>query len=153
MRLISQVANAVARVENLEFLTDVVPKTISFKQAKQKAREAAAAATVPSEGTVESSEPPSRAPQDQPRQPRIEDAMQSRPMLPEQMLSPPPVPVSTAAKPEGSPQVVIESQAINGATQHVKDDQMDVDDDAGSMHTAKAEMSPPAVEVKMAGAP
>lgn len=29
-------ANAVARVENLEFLTDVVPKTVSFKQFKQK---------------------------------------------------------------------------------------------------------------------
>lgn len=29
-------ANAVARVENLEFLTDVVPKTMTFKQAKQK---------------------------------------------------------------------------------------------------------------------
>jgi len=29
-------ANAVARVENLEFLTDVVPKTQTFKQYKQK---------------------------------------------------------------------------------------------------------------------
>ncbi|CAK4030389.1 chromatin accessibility complex 1-like [Lecanosticta acicola] len=40
------VANAVARVENLEFLSDVVPKTTTFKQHKQKvAKEAAAAAT------------------------------------------------------------------------------------------------------------
>nr|POF15008.1 putative transcription factor c16c4.22 [Quercus suber] len=30
------VANAVARVENLEFLTDVVPKTITYKQYKEK---------------------------------------------------------------------------------------------------------------------
>ena len=30
------VANAVARVENLEFLTDVVPKTVPYKQLKQK---------------------------------------------------------------------------------------------------------------------
>lgn len=30
------VANAVARVENLEFLTDVVPKTMTYKQHKQK---------------------------------------------------------------------------------------------------------------------
>ena len=29
-------ANAVARVENLEFLTDVVPKTVPYKQVKQK---------------------------------------------------------------------------------------------------------------------
>lgn len=29
-------ANAVARVENLEFLTDVVPKTTTYKQFKQK---------------------------------------------------------------------------------------------------------------------
>lgn len=29
-------ANAVARVENLEFLTDVVPKTQTYKQVKQK---------------------------------------------------------------------------------------------------------------------
>jgi hypothetical protein len=33
-------ANAVSRVENLEFLTDVVPKTMSFKQAKQKQAQA-----------------------------------------------------------------------------------------------------------------
>lgn len=32
----TQAANAVARVENLEFLTDVVPKTQSYKQVKQK---------------------------------------------------------------------------------------------------------------------
>ncbi|KAL1587368.1 hypothetical protein WHR41_03974 [Cladosporium halotolerans] len=39
------VANAVARVENLEFLTDVVPKTQTYKQAKQKqAKEPAAKA-------------------------------------------------------------------------------------------------------------
>ena len=30
------VANAVARVENLEFLTDVVPKTTTYRQFKQK---------------------------------------------------------------------------------------------------------------------
>ena len=30
------IANAVARVENLEFLTDVVPKTQTYKQVKQK---------------------------------------------------------------------------------------------------------------------
>ncbi|KAF2488127.1 histone-fold-containing protein, partial [Neohortaea acidophila] len=30
------VANAVARAENLEFLTDVVPKTMTWKQYKQK---------------------------------------------------------------------------------------------------------------------
>lgn len=30
------VANAVARVENLEFLTDVVPKTTTYRQHKQK---------------------------------------------------------------------------------------------------------------------
>ncbi|WPH04695.1 Hypothetical protein R9X50_00758800 [Acrodontium crateriforme] len=39
------VANAVARVENLEFLSDVVPKTTTYKQYKQKqAKEAAIAA-------------------------------------------------------------------------------------------------------------
>ena len=38
-------ANAVARVENLEFLTDVVPKTQTYKQFKQKqAKEPAARA-------------------------------------------------------------------------------------------------------------
>jgi len=31
------VANAVARVENLEFLSDVVPKTVPYKQVKQRA--------------------------------------------------------------------------------------------------------------------
>jgi hypothetical protein len=37
------IANAVARVENLEFLTDVVPKTQTYKQVKQKqAKEPAA---------------------------------------------------------------------------------------------------------------
>lgn len=37
------IANAVARVENLEFLSDVVPKTQTFKQYKQKqAKESAA---------------------------------------------------------------------------------------------------------------
>ena len=30
------VANAVARVENLEFLTDVVPKTTTYRKVKQK---------------------------------------------------------------------------------------------------------------------
>lgn len=30
-------ANAVARVENLEFLSDVVPRTMTMKQYKQKA--------------------------------------------------------------------------------------------------------------------
>ncbi|KAM0716938.1 hypothetical protein Q7P37_006790 [Cladosporium fusiforme] len=39
------VANAVARVENLEFLTDVVPKTQSFKQVKQKQAKESAAKT------------------------------------------------------------------------------------------------------------
>lgn len=32
----TRTANAVARVENLEFLTDVVPKTQTYKQVKQK---------------------------------------------------------------------------------------------------------------------
>lgn len=34
------VANAVARVENLEFLGDVVPKTMTFRQYKAKVKEA-----------------------------------------------------------------------------------------------------------------
>lgn len=38
-------ANAVARVENLEFLTDVVPKTQSYKQVKQKQAKESAAKT------------------------------------------------------------------------------------------------------------
>lgn len=33
---VSVVAGAVARVDNLEFLTDVVPKTISYKEFKAK---------------------------------------------------------------------------------------------------------------------
>ncbi|KAK4986178.1 hypothetical protein LTR50_005470 [Elasticomyces elasticus] len=42
------VANAVARVENLEFLTDVVPKTTTFKTFKEdQARKAAASANKP----------------------------------------------------------------------------------------------------------
>ena len=41
----ARTANAVARVENLEFLTDVVPKTQTYKQVKQKlAKEPAAKA-------------------------------------------------------------------------------------------------------------
>jgi hypothetical protein len=40
------IANAVSRVENLEFLTDVVPKTMSFKQAKQKQTQALRDATM-----------------------------------------------------------------------------------------------------------
>lgn len=41
----TRTANAVARVENLEFLTDVVPKTQTYKQIKQKqAKEPAAKA-------------------------------------------------------------------------------------------------------------
>ena len=35
MRL-QRIANAVARVENLEFLSDVVPRTMTYKQFKQK---------------------------------------------------------------------------------------------------------------------
>ena len=38
-------ANAVARVENLEFLTDVVPKTQTYKQVKQKQAKEPAART------------------------------------------------------------------------------------------------------------
>ena len=34
------IANAVSRVENLEFLTDVVPKTTTYRQHKQKTRQA-----------------------------------------------------------------------------------------------------------------
>ena len=43
------VASAVARVENLEFLTDVVPKTTTFKAHKQKVAGTAAAAPVAEE--------------------------------------------------------------------------------------------------------
>ncbi|RMY96210.1 hypothetical protein D0862_08605 [Hortaea werneckii] len=46
------VANAVARVENLEFLADVVPKTMTMKQFKQKqAKEDAARPTSGTNGT------------------------------------------------------------------------------------------------------
>ncbi|PPJ56539.1 hypothetical protein CBER1_03925 [Cercospora berteroae] len=43
------VANAVARVENLEFLTDVVPRTMTMKQYKQKAAKDAAAGAASAE--------------------------------------------------------------------------------------------------------
>ncbi|KAI5363073.1 Putative transcription factor CBF/NF-Y/archaeal histone domain, histone-fold [Septoria linicola] len=47
------VANAVARVENLEFLSDVVPRTMTMKQFKQKAaKEAAPAAAGTENGEV-----------------------------------------------------------------------------------------------------
>ncbi len=41
MKLI-QIANAVARIDNLEFLSDVIPRTVTYKQYKEKkAKEAA----------------------------------------------------------------------------------------------------------------
>lgn len=43
--IIKKTANAIARVENLEFLSDVVPRTMTMKQFKQKmAKEAQSAA-------------------------------------------------------------------------------------------------------------
>lgn len=51
-RSLSHTANAVARVENLEFLADVVPKTMTMKQFKQKqAKEDAARPTSGPNGT------------------------------------------------------------------------------------------------------
>lgn len=43
-------ANAVSRVENLEFLSDVVPRTTTLKQHKQKVAKEAAAAPATSNG-------------------------------------------------------------------------------------------------------
>lgn len=48
------VANAVARVENLEFLSDVVPRTMTYKQFKQKqAAKPEAAAHQNGQGTLD----------------------------------------------------------------------------------------------------
>ncbi|SMR58200.1 unnamed protein product [Zymoseptoria tritici ST99CH_1A5] len=44
------VANAVARVENLEFLSDVVPRTMTYKDLKKKQAQDAAAAPATSNG-------------------------------------------------------------------------------------------------------
>lgn len=140
-------------MENLEFLTDVVPKMTTYKQAKQKAREAAAATAGPSEATAQTSEAAVRAATEQARQPRIEEAMQPRPMLPEQMLSPPLASAATLAGPAGSPQVVIERQATNGAMQDPTDDAMEVDGQAGRVDTAETETRTPAADVTMVGSP
>ncbi|KAK4494951.1 hypothetical protein PRZ48_014307 [Zasmidium cellare] len=49
------VANAVARVENLEFLSDVVPRTVTYKQHKQKqAKEASNPAAANGQSTLDS---------------------------------------------------------------------------------------------------
>ncbi len=117
----SPTANAVSRVENLEFLSDVVPKTVTYKVHKQKAK----GTTVDNSINIDSEEagpapPPAPARGDQMS---IQDSMTGR--------------VVRAEEHAASPQVVIpkneaiEVQAMNGAARH--EDAMDVDEaQAGS---------------------
>ena len=110
-------------MENLEFLTDVVPKTTTFRQHKQKQRQAPEQQTTsdPAEGS---------APNPAPGQGQGLITADGRLVISEvtQKVQPSPV-VEVPAGPMGA----VEAQATNGASHDV----MDVDgDDEGSMHTA-----------------
>lgn len=143
------VANAVSRVENLEFLADVVPKTTTYKAHKQKQRQQPQ--QQPSDAQPNGPGPDSHAhpevqiPVAGPRQGTLTaDGRVVMPQQPAQAPAPPPEKIKIGL--DGS----VERQAINGAPTSYRDaNDMDIDpeetEEEGSMHTAEdgAAVSPP----------
>ena len=132
-------ANAVSRVENLEFLTDVVPKTTSYRQHKQKQRQQQTLAeTGTDDATAVEGEAPAPRPSSQGKL-----TFDGRVVMPEVTH---PIREDTS---ESMPKVEVqiprqeaeEVQATNGASHaYTESDAMDVDaDEEGSMHTAPDE--------------
>jgi hypothetical protein len=112
------VANAVARVENLEFLSDVVPKTTTFRQFKNHRSKLPAPFALEPEKTPISG-PASHTPSDQLR---MEDVVPNRMIRPEEHAAPPPTEV-----PSSDVEIIVERQATNGAGRH-DGDAMEVDE-------------------------
>lgn len=145
------VANAVSRVENLEFLADVVPKTTTYKQHKQKQRqqqalqeerEEAGAGNVPRADSHAHPEVQIPVPTES-RQGTI--GADGRVVMPQQQaVRPPPPPEKIKIGLDGN----VERQAINGASSYAEANSgsaMDVDmgdaeTEDGSMHTANDEI-------------
>ncbi|KAK5165263.1 uncharacterized protein LTR77_009361 [Saxophila tyrrhenica] len=122
------IANAVARVENLEFLTDVVPKTTTFRQHKANERRAQQQAEARPQGeAAEGQAPGEQRPGDQMRI----DEMPSRAPAPEG-------PPTTSAYPQvviPTSELEVEAQATNGASKGEGGDRMDVDDEVVVHHS------------------
>lgn len=141
------VANAVSRVENLEFLADVVPKTTTYRAHKQKQRqqdvigeEDSGAHTIPRPDSH--AHPEVQIPALEARQGTL--TADGRVVMPPQPIRPPPPPEKIKIGLDGS----VERHAINGASSYrevehnadVNGEAMDVDPDGtedGSMHTAE----------------
>ena len=146
------VANAVSRVENLEFLADVVPKTTTYKAHKQKQRQQD---VLQEDGSGLAPRPDSHAhPEAQVQVPAPESRQgmigaDGRVVMPQQAARPPPPPEKIKIGLDGS----VERQAINGASSYAdanpganmagvdKDvDMGDAETEDGSMHTANDEV-------------
>lgn len=140
------VANAVSRVENLEFLADVVPKTTTYRAYKQKQRQQQAMPV--EEGSVAAPRPNSHAhPELQIPVAHGPDGRQGtiggdgRLVMPQQSFRPPPPPEKIKIGLDGN----VERQAINGASSYAEANAMDVEigdaeTEDGSMHTANDEV-------------
>lgn len=136
------VASAVSRVENLEFLADVVPKTTTYRAHKQKQRQQDALEPDDA-GRVLGPRPDSHAhPEVQiPAVPALEARQgtltaDGRVVMPPQPIRPPPPPEKIKIGLDGN----VERQAMNGASSYREQDSMEVDPDGtedGSMHTAE----------------
>lgn len=153
--MVSCTANAVARVENLEFLADVVPKTTTYRNFKQKQNQNAT--SISNTTTTGGAQQPLPQAQPQPQQ--------MQPNGPPAHTLPDPIAQSTldthmAAPTSRIPVIEPQQQATNGASpiievpRAIERDEMDVDvvdrddteeiieDDGdegteeGSMHTA-----------------
>jgi hypothetical protein len=140
------VANAVSRVENLEFLADVVPKTTTYRAHKQKQRQQDVMAEEGGAHTLgprpdSHAHPEVQIPAMEPRQGTL--TADGRVVMPPQPLRPPPPPEKIKIGLDGN----VERQAMNGASSYreigfnveANGDVMDVDPDGtedGSMHTA-----------------
>jgi hypothetical protein len=143
------VANAVSRVENLEFLADVVPKTTTYRAHKQKQRQQPppepieVASNGPGSGSR--AHPEVQIPAQDSRQGTL--TADGRVMMPVQPVRPPPPPEKIKIGLDGN----VERQAINGASSYrdanpnAMDVDVDMDTEDGSMHTANDEIpdSPP----------
>ena len=136
------VANAVSRVENLEFLADVVPKTTTYKAHRQKQRQQP---TLQAEdgntfvpGADSHAHPEVQIPAGESRQGTL--TADGRVVMPAQPPRPPPSAEKIKIGLDGS----VERQAINGASSYRDANAMDVDLDVetedGSMHTANDEL-------------
>jgi hypothetical protein len=146
------VANAVSRVENLEFLADVVPKTMTYKAHKHKQRQQEGAQEegsnlAPHTDSHAHSEAQMPAPES--RQGMI--GADGRVVMPQQVARPPPPPEKIKIGLDGN----VERQAINGASSYADanpgssvvdvamgdaGDAGDAETEDGSMHTANDEV-------------